>query len=408
MESEILDKRYNVKQLRPPGNIRTSLCLYYSMKVAKFTSTLLLRLLLFACLRSLCSAQRFFQQQQQQQQQRFFHQQQQHHHQQHQHQQHQQQQEQQRRQEAAAAALRDEPADVLGTLPGDSRDYIAHRYKELSKMWHPDKCASFNTCSGERKRVFEQQMARINNAYTDALKSTKKRRRRGGSGAGAEEGWLDTLLSLPSAFMSSLMGVDGDLLGGSSVTWQWLSAKLETGWIRRGQWLRPQVSDIWERPVVALAYGVLALAALRWVGATLLALLVAIVWGAQAWAAHTRQPALALVPSVSGLVCTCGAVVWAGKWVGTSLAGHTAAKGPSVPAPAAQAAPPVSDEDTLQRLFPQLSAEDAGNYLSSYGDVLAAIDAVLSSTGSSSSERREEKRMEAKSLLRQRRTGRFM
>jgi hypothetical protein len=79
--------------------------------------------------------------------------------------------------------------NILGTSPDDSRDFITHRYKELSKMWHPDKCAKFNSCTEERKSMYQEKMIELNDAYQESLKSMGTRsRRRGKRGRGWEIG----------------------------------------------------------------------------------------------------------------------------------------------------------------------------------------------------------------------------
>ena len=36
---------------------------------------------------------------------------------------------------------------VLGTTPDDSEEYVTSRYKELSLVWHPDKCGKHDVCT---------------------------------------------------------------------------------------------------------------------------------------------------------------------------------------------------------------------------------------------------------------------
>lgn len=286
------------------------------MQLGATFAFLLVLCYIVVCVESWTSAQeRFFQQQ--------FHQQQQ------QQQQYQRQQQQQQQQQVANA----NPSAVLGTLPGDTREYITHRYKELSKLWHPDKCASFNACSAERKAAYEERMIAINAAYSEALGAAPRTRR---GKRGHDGSWTDFLLFWIASSWDALLDVTG------------ASDGLGLG--------------------LGLLYKIAALVAVVWLGLEYAA----------------------------------------SKWVERNVAsGDKDPKSASAPAPVRSSNPAAraqgsTDEDILGQLFPALKQTEAAAYLSNYGDVLAAIDAVLASAAGDGSDR-QAKRTEAKVLLRQRR-----
>jgi hypothetical protein len=57
--------------------------------------------------------------------------------------------------------------EILGTTPEDDVDTISRRYRDLSLMWHPDKCSrSGKACSAEKKEHYENQQRKLSEAYS--------------------------------------------------------------------------------------------------------------------------------------------------------------------------------------------------------------------------------------------------
>ena len=57
--------------------------------------------------------------------------------------------------------------EVLGTTPEDSVDTITKRYRELSLLWHPDKCnRSGQACSIEKSEMYMNMQQKISEAYS--------------------------------------------------------------------------------------------------------------------------------------------------------------------------------------------------------------------------------------------------
>jgi hypothetical protein len=69
----------------------------------------------------------------------------------------------------------EEHCRILGVTADDGEDYINQRYRELSQLWHPDKCGRFNFCSNERKLLYTEQQQLINEAYRKLKSQVKKR-----------------------------------------------------------------------------------------------------------------------------------------------------------------------------------------------------------------------------------------
>jgi DnaJ-like protein len=76
---------------------------------------------------------------------------------------------------APAPFAPDNPWTVLGLAPGASPDEVRHRFRLLSRVWHPDR---FTDGPAELRAEAEAMMARLNRAHQTLLENHKSPSRR--------------------------------------------------------------------------------------------------------------------------------------------------------------------------------------------------------------------------------------